>query len=46
MRIIKKELLELAGFPQVPCLKIDDNYMHESLDIIEKLKNIFLKKTD
>lgn len=32
------ELKSLAGRTQVPCLKIDDTYMHESLDIIEKLK--------
>jgi len=33
------ELKQLAhGRTQVPCLKIDADYMHESLDIIEKLK--------
>ena len=34
------ELQALAGKTQVPCLKIDDDFMHESLDIIEKLKAI------
>lgn len=32
------ELMALTGKGQVPCLKMDDEYMHESLDIIEKLK--------
>jgi glutaredoxin 3 len=27
-----------GGQTQVPCLKFDDTFMHESLDIIEKLK--------
>lgn len=35
-----QEMLTLTGRSQVPCLRIDDNYMHESLDIIEKLKKI------
>jgi len=36
-----KELLALTGGrTQVPCLKINDSFMHESLDIIEKLKEI------
>lgn len=35
-----EELNALAGKTQVPCLKINDAYMHESLDIIEKLKEI------
>ncbi len=35
-----QELLALAGRSQVPCLRIDDTYMHESLDIIEKLKTL------
>ena len=34
----KKELEEKGGKNQVPCLKIDDRYMYESLDIIEYLK--------
>lgn len=29
-----------GGRTQVPCLRMDDNYMHESLDIIEKLRAI------
>ncbi len=33
-------LLLTGGKKQVPCLKIDDTYMHESLDIIEKLKTL------
>ncbi len=34
-----QELLALTkGKTQVPCLRMDDTYMHESLDIIEKLK--------
>lgn len=36
-----EELLQLTGGKaQVPCLKIDNAYMHESLDIIEKLKEL------
>lgn len=34
----EKELEEKGGKNQVPCLKIDDRYMYESLDIIEYLK--------
>ena len=34
------EMTKLTSKTQVPCLKIDDHYMHESLDIIEKLKEI------
>ncbi len=35
-----QELLALTGGKtQVPCLRIDNTYMHESLDIIEKLKS-------
>jgi len=39
----KKELLAMTGGKgQVPCLKINEKeYMHESLDIINKLKEIF-----
>jgi glutaredoxin 2 len=33
------ELLALSGKKQVPCLKMDADFMHESLDIIEKLKS-------
>lgn len=33
-----QELLKLTGRSTVPCLRMGDNYMHESLDIIEKLK--------
>ncbi|MBS0288195.1 MAG: glutaredoxin [Proteobacteria bacterium] len=37
----KKEMLALTGGKtQVPCLRIDDTYMFESLDIIEKLKTL------
>ncbi len=36
------ELNALTGRSQVPCLKMNDDYMHESLDIIEKLKKIKL----
>jgi glutaredoxin len=35
-----QELVALTGRTQVPCLKIGKEYMHESLDIIEKLKEI------
>lgn len=35
-----QEMLALTGNSQVPCLKIDDDYMHESLDIIEKLTEL------
>lgn len=35
-----KEMLALSGSSQVPCLKIDDSFMHESLDIIEKLAEL------
>lgn len=35
------ELLALTGGrTQVPCLKINNSFMHESLDIIEKLKEM------
>jgi glutaredoxin len=33
-----QEMLALTKKTQVPCLRIDDTFMHESLDIIEKLK--------
>lgn len=36
----KAEMLALTGGKtQVPCLRIDNAYMFESLDIIEKLKH-------
>ncbi|MGD9591527.1 MAG: glutaredoxin family protein [Candidatus Berkiella sp.] len=36
-----QEMLALTqGKTQVPCLRIDDTYMHESLDIIEKLRSL------
>ncbi len=35
-----EELKALADRTQVPCLKIDDSFMHESLDIIAKLKTL------
>lgn len=35
-----QEMLALTGRSQVPCLRIGNSYMHESLDIIEKLKEI------
>ncbi len=34
------ELVALTGRSQVPCLRMDDAFMHESLDIIEKLKSL------
>lgn len=34
----EKELEEKGAKNQVPCLKIDDRYMYESVDIIEYLK--------
>lgn len=37
-----KELESIGGKVQVPCLIIDGKAMYESLDIIEKLKEIFL----
>ncbi|MBS0289649.1 MAG: glutaredoxin [Proteobacteria bacterium] len=38
--IANQEMLTLTGGKaQVPCLRINDAYMHESLDIIEKLKS-------
>ncbi len=36
----QKEMLELTGSSQVPCLRMGDAYIHESLDIIEKLKEL------
>ncbi|MBC8494940.1 glutathione S-transferase N-terminal domain-containing protein [archaeon] len=38
----QKELFDLAGKLQVPCLEINGKPMHESLDIIDKLREIFL----
>jgi glutaredoxin len=35
-----KEMMALTGSSQVPCLKIDDTYMHESLEIIDKLTEL------
>jgi glutaredoxin len=35
-----QEMFALTKRTQVPCLRIGDNFMHESLDIIEKLKAI------
>ncbi|HRE30407.1 MAG TPA: glutaredoxin [Candidatus Berkiella sp.] len=37
---INQEMVALTGSTQVPCLKIDNAYMHESLDIIDKLTEI------
>lgn len=37
---VNQEMVALTGSSQVPCLKIDDTYMHESLDIIEKLAEL------
>lgn len=36
----QEELRTLTGRTQVPCLKIGQDYLHESLEIIQKLKNI------
>ena len=41
---VNQEMIALTGSSQVPCLKIDDTYMHESLDIIDKLAEF--RKTD
>ena len=35
-----EEMFSLTKRSQVPCLRIDDTFMHESLDIIEKLKSL------
>lgn len=35
-----QEMISLTGRTQVPCLKIEGSYIHESLDIVEKLKEI------
>lgn len=35
-----EELKKIAGKTQVPCLKIGDEVMHESLDIIERLRSL------
>lgn len=37
---VNQEMLALTGSSQVPCLKIDETYMHESLDIIQKLTEL------
>lgn len=37
---MNKEMINLTGSSQVPCLKIDETYMHESFDIIEKLAEL------
>lgn len=36
----EQALFQLAGRTQVPCLQIGEKYMHESLDIIQKLQSI------
>lgn len=35
-----QEMLALTGSSQVPCLKMDEAFMHESLDIIDKLTEL------
>lgn len=40
----KETMKALTGKTQVPCLQIDDSAMLESLDIIEKLKQLHQKK--
>jgi len=40
---INQEMVSLTGSTQVPCLRMDDSFMHESLDIIDKLA--FLQKS-
>lgn len=35
-----EELKQIAGKTQVPCLKIGDEIMHESLDIIAKFQSV------
>lgn len=35
-----EELKQIAGKTQVPCLKIGDAIIHESLDIIKKLQSL------
>lgn len=35
-----QELLALSGKTQVPCLRMDNDYMHESMDIIAQLKTL------
>lgn len=37
---VNQEMQALTGSSQVPCLKIDETYMHESLDIIQKLTEL------
>lgn len=36
-----EEMFRLSGCTQVPCLRMGDSYMLESLDIIDKLKALF-----
>lgn len=38
-----QDMLQLSGTTQVPCLKIDNGFMLESLDIIDYLKKIYQK---
>jgi glutaredoxin len=38
-----QEMKALTQRTQVPCLRMGDNFMHESLDIIEKLKELHEK---
>lgn len=38
-----QELQDLTHRTQVPCLKIDNDYMHESMDIVDKLKTLNAK---
>lgn len=37
---VNQEMIALTGSSQVPCLKIDERFMHESLDIIDKLTDL------
>lgn len=37
---VNQEMVALTASSQVPCLKIDDTFMHESLDIIAKLTEL------
>lgn len=37
----RKDLIANTGMSQVPCLKIDERYLHESLDIVEWLDEHF-----
>ncbi len=38
-----QDMITLSGGTQVPCLKIDNDFMLESLDIIAYLKKIYQK---